>query len=361
MQLFGEQTKEPMTQLRTTVLMKTDIAGSTPQFRALLASDLQAALSAHRTMVAHLAAEEGGRIFKATGDGYWLEFPSVTGAAKAAIAMHEALASTRSSTTRDRLSMRIVIGLGDTAFEDGDFIGEVLALIARIETITPPNEVYLTMAARLALTQSEIQTAPVDSFTLDGFAEPISVHRVAQRHRTRVLPDACVLVSDIRRFTAFSRNEDASSIERVLDTLDFLIGVAAREFSGTIRAVSGDSYCLTFADASQAMSAVERLGRDWAAASREQGFNLAINLCLHRGALHAFRSFLYGEGINAAYEVLAVSVRRLGGDEGNIFVTSTMRESLNGSPWHGRLELLFSDLTLTQSAQLAVFRLKSEP
>jgi class 3 adenylate cyclase len=67
-----------MTQLRTTVLMKTDIVGSTPRFRALLASDLQAALSAHRTMVAHLAAEEGGRIFKAAGDGYWLEFPSVT-------------------------------------------------------------------------------------------------------------------------------------------------------------------------------------------------------------------------------------------------------------------------------------------
>ena len=122
-----------MTQLRSTVLMKTDIAGSTRQFRALLASDLQAALSAHRTMVAHLAAEEGGRIFKAAGDGYWLEFPSVTGAAKSAIAMHEALGLTSSNKGRDRLSMRIVIGLGDTAAQDGDFIGEVLALIARIE------------------------------------------------------------------------------------------------------------------------------------------------------------------------------------------------------------------------------------
>ena len=35
--------------------------------------------------------------------------------------------------------MRIVIGLGDTATQDGDFIGEVLALIARIEAITPPE------------------------------------------------------------------------------------------------------------------------------------------------------------------------------------------------------------------------------
>jgi class 3 adenylate cyclase len=175
-----------MTQLRTTVLMKTDIVGSTPQFRALLASDLQAALSTHRSMVARVAAEEGGRIFKAAGDGYWLEFPSVTSAAKSAIAMHEALGLAQLSRDRDRLSMRIVIGLGDTANQDSDFIGEVLALITRIEAITPPNEIYLTAAACLTLTQSEVQTAMVDSFTFNGFAEQISIYRVAQRHRTHV-------------------------------------------------------------------------------------------------------------------------------------------------------------------------------
>jgi class 3 adenylate cyclase len=79
-----------MTQLRTTVLMKTDIAGSTPYFRALLASDLQAVVSAHRALIERLAADEHGRIFKAGGDGYWLEFPSATNAARSAIAMQEA-------------------------------------------------------------------------------------------------------------------------------------------------------------------------------------------------------------------------------------------------------------------------------
>ena len=349
-----------MTQLRTTVLMKTDIAGSTPQFRALLASDLQAALFAHRTMVAHLAAEEGGRIFKAAGDGYWLEFPSVTSAAKPAIAMHEALGLTPLNRGRDQLSMRIVIGLGDTAAQDGDFIGEVLALIARIEAITPPNEIYLTTAACLALTQSEIQTAKVDSFTFSGFAEHIPVYRVAQRHRTHVLGDAWVLVSDIRGFNQFTEAKPTSRIERVLDTLDLLVGVATRKFAGRVRSSAGDSYCLTFPDASQAMSAAEGLGRDWAAASREQEFNLPINLCLHRGTLYAFRSFLYGAGVVGAYDVLGTSVRRLGGDEGNIFVTSAMQESLCGTQWHGRLELLFSDLRLARFPELKVFRLKSE-
>ena len=311
-------------------------------------------------MVAHLAAEEGGRIFKAAGDGYWLEFPSVTSAAKSAIAMHEALGLTPLNRGRDQLSMRVVIGLGDIASQDGDFVGEVLALIARIEAITPPNEIYLTTAACLALTQSEIQTARVDSFTFHGFAEQVSVHRVAQRHRTLVLADALVLLSDIQGFGQFIEVEATSRIERVLDTLDFLVGVATREYAGAVRLSVGDSHCLTFPDASRAMSAAERLGRDWAAASREQGFNLPINFCLHRGTLFTFRSFVYGAGLVGAVDALGASVRRLGGNEGSIFVTSAMQESLCGSPWHGRLELLFSDLRLAKFPELKVFRLKSE-
>jgi hypothetical protein len=109
------------------------------------------------------------------------------------------------------------------------------------------------------------------------------------------------------------------------------------------------------------MSAAERLGRDWAAASREQKFDLSINLCLHRGELCAFRSFLYGAGIVVAHQALGASVRRLGGNEGNTFVTNAMQESLHGSPWHGRLELLFSDLPVAGSPELKVFRVRSEP
>ena len=80
-----------MNPLRTTVVMKTDISGSTSRFRELLTADLQALLGEHRTFLARHAAEHGGRIVKPAGDGYWLEFLSVTGAAKAAIAVQEEL------------------------------------------------------------------------------------------------------------------------------------------------------------------------------------------------------------------------------------------------------------------------------
>ncbi len=230
-----------MPQLRTTVLMKTDIVGSTPQFRALLASDLQAVLSDHRAMLARLATEEGGRVLKSAGDGHWLEFPSATGAARSAIAMHEALRLAQPHKGDDRLSMRIVIGLGDTTTQDGDLVGEVLALIVRIEAITPPDEIYLTTAACLALTQSEIRTGIVDSFSLKGFPEPIQVYRVEQRHRTHVFADSWILCSDLRGFGRLTQVAAASSIERILDTLDALARATARRaLEASVKLVGGN-------------------------------------------------------------------------------------------------------------------------
>jgi class 3 adenylate cyclase len=347
-----------MTQLRTTVLMKTDIAGSTPHFRALLASDLQAVVSAHRSLTERLAAEEHGRIFKAGGDGYWLEFPSATNAARSAIAMQEALRLAPPTKGLDRLSMRVVIGLGDTAAQDGDFTGDVLALVARIEEITPPNEIYLTTAAALALTQSEIRTNIVDSFELRSFDGLTAVYRVEQRHRTKIYSDAWILISDLRGFRLFSEHNAIGAIEHVLDTLDALVADAIRGFAGTIRVANGDSYILTFPDASSAVAAAEKLGREWAISSHEHGFDVAINICLHRGTFHAFRSYLYGPGLDIPGAVLPASIRRLGGSEPNILVTSEMEEALIGSPWHGRLELLFSDLDIHRAVAVMVFRLK---
>jgi class 3 adenylate cyclase len=58
-----------MTTLRTTVIMKTDIRGSTVRFRTLPEVDLDALLTEHRHFVSRLAAAHDGRIVKPEGDG----------------------------------------------------------------------------------------------------------------------------------------------------------------------------------------------------------------------------------------------------------------------------------------------------
>src|SRR5258708_19856199 len=139
-----------MIPLRTTVVMKTDISGSTSRFRELLAADLQALLSEHRDFLARHAAGYDGRIIKAAGDGYWLEFPGVTGAAKAAIEMQEALRLTQLNRGDDRIAIRIVIALGDIAVQDGDFIGDPFSLATPVEPVPPPSNIYPPTAPRPA-------------------------------------------------------------------------------------------------------------------------------------------------------------------------------------------------------------------
>lgn len=347
---------EPMAQLRTAVLMKTDIAESTPSFRARLTADLEVLQMEHHAFVARHAADLGGRILKPTGDGFWLEFPSVTAAARSAIAMQEELSSAQPSRT-DRLSMRVVIGLGDIAEQDSDVAGEVMALIARIEGVTPAEEIYITAAARLALVQAEVQTALVEDFHLKGFDEPIPIYRVELRHRTRIIPNTYVLISDVRGFTQFVETASVLAVEGMLNTLDALISRIRREFGGVARLSVGDSYYLTFAEASQLMAAAERLSADWNATSREVRFNCAINIALHRGRICAFRSFLYGDGILIAGRVQEASHQVLADGDGGVFVTSAVRDDLVATPWQSRLQPVAVKLRGARYSAMDIWRL----
>ena len=319
--------------------MKTDIVGSTSRFRELLAADLQTLLGNHLNFIAHHSAEHGGRIIKSAGDGYWLEFSSATGAARAAVEMQEALRLTQLNRGDDRIAIRIVIALGDIAVQDGDFIGDAFALATRVEGVTPPDEIYLTAAARLVLTSAEIQTALVESFAFKGYAEPIPVYRIEQRHRTRTIADTFILFSDLSGFGRMMDAGPASAmVERILDALDALTRGSAQELGGIVRFNLGDSYCVTFAEAAQAVAWAERLTRSWEAIRHQEQFGGTISIGLHRGTLYTFRSFLYGRDVWIASQLQSASAKLLGSEENGIFVTAAVRSALFGTPPHNRLQ-----------------------
>ena len=341
--------------LRTLVLMKTDIVGSTPRFRARLAADQQIDLQDHRAFVSRHAGDQNGQIVKLAGDGYWLEFPSVTAAAKSAIAMQEALTSAQPGRGDDRLSMRVVIGLGDVAVLDNQWVGDLAPLIVRIEDITPANEIYLTQAAHLALAPAEVKTALVDSFLLKGFAEPVPVYRVEQRHRIRIIPRANILLSDLRGFTHITKTQPDTVIEDVLDTLDMLVHRAAGKFGGTISFSVWDTQCLTFPGAGEQIAAADDLRSDWEMASREWKIGCTLNISLHCGEMRAFRSFLYGDGMSVVWGVQRASLEVLRDGEGGIFATSAVRDGLAGTPWQNRLEPVA--VRLGDFPELDVYRL----
>ena len=326
-----------MSALRTTAIMKTDISGSTARFRALGEADLHAVFVEHRKFLDRHAAAHDGTIVKPEGDGFWLVCPSVTAAALAAMAMQEELRLAQPNKADDRLAMRVVIALGDVLHEDGALVGDTVVLTARIEAITPADEIYLSHSAWLALSQAQVRTALVGAFPLQGFADAVPVYRVEQTHRTRVIDDQYIVFTDLRRFSRLMERPSLSTVEKVLDRLFDLVNEVTRELGGIIRFSAGDAYCLTFGAADVAVTAAERIGAAWAAFVRAERLPCPINIAVHQGVVYAFRSYLYGPGLEVASGVERASTRALGPDEGGIFLTGEARKGLAGAGWDARL------------------------
>jgi len=346
-----------MTTLRVTAIMKTDLSGSTARFRGLRGADLDAVLSEHRNLVSRLAAAGEGRIVKPEGDGFWVVFPSVTAAAVAAMAMQEELRLSQPNKADDRLVMRIVITLGDVMHQEGALVGDAVVLASRLEAITPPDEIYLSAPAWLALNRAEVRTAFVDTVTLKGFPDPVLVYRVAQTHRTRVIADQYIVFADLRGFTRYAEERPMADAEEILDELFDLTNRVSREFDGTNRFSIGDAYCLTFPQAGAAMEAAERLTQRWADFDRGRGIDCPMNVAVHKGTLHAYRSNLWGRGLEVAAELENESRRLLLAGECSIFVTGQVRGDLAGSAWEARLGPVDIRPSTPRLAEIEIFRL----
>src|SRR5262245_53340354 len=265
-----------MRSYRVSVIMKSDLSGSTPRLRQLREYDLSVLFADHQSMVTKTASSHDGRIVKTEGDGFWLVFPSVTGAALAALAMQNALRLAQPNSGDDRLAMRIVITLGDVLHQDGALIGEPVVLAARIEQLTPPDEIYLSPSAWLATNHAEVRTSFVEAFVLKGFDAPVPIYRVEPTHRTQILTEQYIMFSDLRGFDAFSMAQGVTAVEDVLDHLLELVNQLRCEFGCVNRGSIGDSHCLTFADAQVAMAAAERLQDAWKSFQEQAGYSLPI-------------------------------------------------------------------------------------
>src|SRR5262245_24966354 len=107
-----------MAQLLSTVVMKTDLRSYTARVRGLDEGGLRTLLQDHTALVQPIIAAHDGQIIKGAGDAFWITFPSVTAAARAAIAMLRELRHTQVGQPEERrLAMRAVIALGDVLHE----------------------------------------------------------------------------------------------------------------------------------------------------------------------------------------------------------------------------------------------------
>jgi class 3 adenylate cyclase len=199
----------------------------------------------------------------------------------------------------------------------------------------------------------------VNAFAVKGFAEPVAVYRIEQTHRTRVIADQYIVVTDLKGFTPLFDTAGTATVETILDGLLNVITDVCHEFGGVVRFSAGDAYCLTFTNAERAMAGLEDLVATWGAFTRKADVPCRINIAVHKGTLYAFRSYLHGRDLNLTFHVEGATARRLVDDD-NICITEAVRQDLAGTGWERRLEPVNLEPTPARLADIGIYQLRSE-
>ena len=117
-------------------LMEADEAGTLARLKNLRAEFLHPKV-----------AEYGGRIVKTTGDGTLMEFASAVDAVSHAVDVQRGLAERNAGLPDDvRIELRLGINVGDIMIDGEDIHGDGVNVAARLETLCPPGDVYVSGA-----------------------------------------------------------------------------------------------------------------------------------------------------------------------------------------------------------------------
>lgn len=124
-------------------VMFTDVVDSTRLNEALGDEEWIRVLSHHRAMLRTVFAAHGGTEVGGQGDGFLARFSSPADAVGCAVEIQRRLAAQREAAGF-ALRVRIGIHAGDAIDHDGDLIGSVINLAARVLREARPDEILVT-------------------------------------------------------------------------------------------------------------------------------------------------------------------------------------------------------------------------
>lgn len=117
----------------------------------------------------------GGRIFKLTGDGALVEFPSAVDAVRSGIDIQRALAEVNRDAPDDgRIELRIGISLGDVIVEGTDLYGNGVNIAARLEQLAEPGAICIAGNVREHVRQTPAaEIEDLGPLNVKNIAEPV--------------------------------------------------------------------------------------------------------------------------------------------------------------------------------------------
>ncbi len=163
----------------TLAIVFTDIKGYTAATSAQTHQENARMLRRTERLVEPVVRAYSGQVIKSIGDAYMIVFRSPTEAVRCATAIQDRLFQhNASSRPDDTIHIRIAMNIGEVRVHRGDVFGEPVNIAARIESITPADEIYFSEAVYLTMNKNELPCERVGEFELKGIPEPVAVFRM---------------------------------------------------------------------------------------------------------------------------------------------------------------------------------------
>jgi len=184
-------------QRRLAAILAADMVG----YSRLIGADEEGTIARQKAHRAELIdpeiASHGGRIVKTMGDGLLVEFASVVGAVKCAVAVQQAISEREADVPEERrIQFRIGVNLGDIVIDGDDILGDGVNIAARLEGEADPGGICISGDAyRQVLGKIDHIFEDVGERSLKNIAEPVSVYQLKPKSNganAASVPDAVI-------------------------------------------------------------------------------------------------------------------------------------------------------------------------
>lgn len=162
-----------------TVLI-TDIVDFTQKMAGSSRADMRSMMRLHNRLLKRTVQFYEGQYLKSTGDGMLAVFRGTTNAVQCGMAIQDTIADHNHNLPAEEcLRVRVALNLGEVEWTSRkDIAGDAVNITARIESITPPDEIYVSGTVYQAMNKAEAPSEFVDNVNLKGVDEAIAIYRI---------------------------------------------------------------------------------------------------------------------------------------------------------------------------------------
>jgi adenylate cyclase len=164
---------------RLAAIVSVDVVG----YSRLMGEDEPGTLSAisalRGTVIDPAVAARSGRLVKAMGDGFLLEFASAVKAVECALELQDQVGRMTGSVAKS-IELRIGVNVGDIMVEDSDVFGDGVNVAARLQQLADPGGVLLSRSAyEQVRDRLQYEFDDLGEQSLKNIARPVQIFRLA--------------------------------------------------------------------------------------------------------------------------------------------------------------------------------------